>query len=153
MTAPCGCCKVTSHLRCKKIVKPSSPRTVATAKRRNAGHLLVLWLMMLAFLAQSYVTQTHIHTSQDIFQQAAAKTDVAAAQVTRGQHDNQPANDDPANCPFCQELIHSGAYIAPAAIPLFLTSILVLRIEPVLKLQAHYDSVSHNWRGRGPPHI
>ena len=125
-----------------------------TARRRDARHFLVLGVMLLAFLAQSYVTQTHIHAGPGIYQQAVAKADsTAASALKQQQHDNLPGNDDPSSCPFCQELIHSGAYIAPAAIPLFLTSVLVLRIEPVLNLQAHYDSISHNWRGRGPPHI
>ena len=98
---------------------------------------------MLAFALQSYVFQTHIH-----FAPQAALTDTTHG----GHHDKFPANDDPANCPICQEILHSGQFITPAAQFLLPPTLAVSTIAVVDQALPHILAPSHSWRGRAPPH-
>jgi len=113
---------------------------------RHPGRLLLTGLMLLAFLLQSYVTQTHIHFLNEIT--AASASDGGA---TPGKtHKKSPAPENPDACPLCQ-LLYGSQYVAPNAIVFFLPLAAVSTIEITLGVLPHYDAVSHNWRGRAPP--
>ncbi len=107
--------------------------------------------MLLTFLLQSYVTQTHIHFLREI---AAATLvqgdDAAAAEKIQGQKKNNSLPDSPDTCPLCQ-LLYGGQYVAPNTIVFFLPMASVSTIETILGVLPHYDAVSHSWRGRAPP--
>jgi hypothetical protein len=100
--------------------------------------------MLLAFLLQSFATQTHIHFLPDA--PAAAKIAAADTPVKK----NTPNNDNPDNCPLCQ-LLYGGQYVAPTNLIFFLPMVAVSTIEIALGVTPHYDAVSHSWRGRAPP--
>ena len=101
--------------------------------------------MLLAFLLQSYATQTHIHVQPDA--SAPAKISATAAAPAKK---NTPTDDNPDNCPLCQ-LLYGGQYVAPDALVFFLPMVAVSTIEIALGVTPHYDTVSHSWRGRAPP--
>jgi hypothetical protein len=110
----------------------------------SGWRLVVVYTALLAFALQSYVIQTHIH-----FAPAAA---LAGDHGANGHHDKFPANDDPANCPICQEILHSGQFITPSAQFLLPPTFAVSTITLVDQALPHILAPSHSWRGRAPPH-
>ena len=100
--------------------------------------------MLLVFGLRDYAVQTHI--DPESFARAITQT------VSPGHHKNLPADEKQDNCPLCQQL-YGGQYVAPEALPFFLSILTVSTIAAVLGVAPHYDAVSHNWRGRGPPRI
>jgi hypothetical protein len=114
--------------------------------RSPAMRLLIVLLTLLAFGLQSYITQTHIHLVPDSF--------ASAAGIVNGkqpQPDRFPANGDPANCPICQEILHTGQFITPSAAVLLLPSIAVSIVAIVTDIPAAAQGTSHTWRSRAPP--
>ena len=133
-------------LRCESLpfpmAKAKALRSRATAL--SGWRLVVIYAAMLAFALQSYVLQTHIHF--------APATAIADTHGANGHHDKYPANDDPANCPICQEILHTGQFITPAAQFLLPPSLAVSTIAVVDQALPHILAPSHSWRGRAPPH-
>jgi hypothetical protein len=111
---------------------------------RPAGRLILIVFAALALFLQSYAVQTHLH------EQAGLSASVHASAET-GKH-HQPAGDDANDCPLCHSF-YSGQYIAPSLAAWFLLLLAVSIIDSTSGVSPHYDTVSHSWRGRGPPHI
>jgi hypothetical protein len=109
-----------------------------------SGRLLLVLFAALALFFQSYAVQSHFH---DLSRGAVAT--VQAAQHSEKHH--QPVSDDSESCPLCQSL-YSGQYVAPSLAVWFLLILAVSIIEAKSVASPHYDTVSHSWRGRGPPH-
>jgi hypothetical protein len=116
----------------------------------------VVLVTLLAFSVQTYLTQTHVHFA------AEDQTSLAQSQLSLGDHnissktpvehkDRYPANDDPANCPLCQELIHAGHFVAPAAAALLLPAHLPSIVELTVQYAPFLHTITHIWRGRAPP--
>jgi hypothetical protein len=108
------------------------------------GRLLLILFAALALFLQSYAVQTHFH------QQSGTALSAQAATQTGKNH--QPASDDSDNCPLCHSF-YSGQYVAPSLAAWFLPILAVSVIDVTTGVSPHYDTVSHSWRGRGPPHI
>jgi hypothetical protein len=132
-----------------------------TPFRFRAHHLLVAFFGLLAVTLQSFVVQTHIHVQQPAVRAqalglitlaaaAVADSEVAAAEAG-APVDKYPINRDPANCPLCKELTHSGVYVTSASVlatlpfPATVNFIVFREIAPSL------FAASHTWRGRAPP--
>lgn len=112
--------------------------------------LALTFVALLAFVFQSYVAQTHIHmTGQSLSITASADAKTAP----QSKPAKFPANQDPANCPICQELLHSGSFITPSAVAALLPMLAVSVVAVVLETTIAPQAVSHSWRGRAPPHI
>jgi hypothetical protein len=107
---------------------------------------------LLAFAFQSYVTQTHIHTGgqPDV---KIAMDGTSAKLAAKAKPDKYPANQDPSNCPICQEIVHSGSFISPAAIAALPPSLAVSVIAVLLDTVVATPPASHSWRGRAPPRV
>ena len=100
--------------------------------------------MLLTLVVQGYATQTHLHKQNGSTISAALKAGESP------KHNNFPANDDPANCPICQQIMQAGQFVAPVwLVPLLVAGGFDGGNRIVVP---HYDTVSHSWRGRGPPH-
>jgi hypothetical protein len=108
--------------------------------------MLIVYITLLAFGLQSYITQTHIHLAPDSF---ASASGISTAK--HQQPDKFPANGDPANCPICQEILHNGQFVTPSAAVLLLPSVAVSIIRIVADVPATAHSASHAWRSRAPP--
>ena len=108
---------------------------------------------MLAFGFQSYVTQTHIHLAPNSFASFAdlGAGTPAAEGTSKQQPDKFPPGDDPANCPICQEILHSGQFVTPSAAALLLPTLAVSTIAIVVDITKAAQTASHNWRSRAPP--
>ena len=121
------------------------PRKTGVGKRPTAWRGFLVAFMLLTLVIQGYATQTHLHKQNG--------STVSAALTAGGspKHDNFPVNDDPANCPVCQQILHAGQFVAPAWLLPFLILAATSTIEITTAVLPHYDTVSHSWRGRGPP--
>jgi hypothetical protein len=130
------------------------------ASVRRLGHRSfwqrsLLALTLVAFALQSYITQTHIHFERN-FAAGSLTQDGSKAlsgDAVRDKHDKYPANEDPANCPICQEILYAGHYVAPTAIAVLPPSLAVSTIAIVAGELPSISAASHNWRGRAPPRI
>jgi hypothetical protein len=116
--------------------------------RETALRLVVSLFVMLAFSVQSYVTQTHIHLAPD---GSSLYSKLISESGKNKQQDKYPANGDPANCPICQEILHSGQFVTPAAAILLLPSVAVSIIQVVADIPAASERPSHAWQSRAPP--
>jgi hypothetical protein len=110
------------------------------------GRLLLIVFAALALLMQSYAVQSHFHE----LSRTAGTASIQMAGQT-GKHHLPVGNDDPDNCLLCHSL-YSGQYIAPSLAAWFLLIVAVSIIAATSGVSPHYDTVSHSWRGRGPPH-
>ena len=108
------------------------------------GRLFLIVIAALALCLQSYAVQSHFHDLS-----GGATASVQAAQQT-GKH-HQPVSNDTDSCPLCHSL-YSGQYVAPNLAAWFLPTLAVSIIAATSGVSPHYDTVSHSWRGRGPPH-
>ena len=144
-------------------------RSLAREHARGAfarGVLLTRWMMVLcglvAIVLQSLVVQTHIHIPQGggaiqtvsiatVAGPIGVRASGPAADDTATPRDKYPINEDPSNCPLCQEIAHSGQFVhsvaALAALPAFVSVHFVVFSEVL----PSFFAVSHNWRGRAPP--
>ncbi len=135
------------------------PRSRVSASARPTGwRLAVASVVFVAFAFQSFVAQTHIHFAPDALARLAAYSASHAPKIAQGgagqdRHDNHPDNDDPANCPICQEILHCGQFVAPAAQFILPPAMAVSTIAVVDKALPFVLALSHDWRGRAPPRI
>lgn len=129
-------------------------RRTGVARPLTGWRLALASLLLVAFALQSYVVQTHIHLTQA---ESARLTLSAAAHGVKlaplDRHDRFPDSGDPANCPICQEILHSGQFVTPSAQSLLPPSLAVSTIAVVDTALPFVLSLSHSWRGRAPPHF
>jgi hypothetical protein len=116
--------------------------------RETALRVVISLFVMLAFGLQSYIAQTHIHFKPDTF---SSYSKLAAESGKGQQPDKFPANGDPANCPICQEILHSGQFVTPTAAILLLPAVAVSVIKIVADIPVAAQRPSHAWRSRAPP--
>ena len=129
-------------------MRRGSIRTKALSPRETALRTIITLLVMLAFGLQSYIAQTHIHLKPDTFS-SYSKLDHQPGK--ENPLDKFPANGDPANCPICQEIAHTGQFITPSAAVLMLPTASVSIITLVADVVVVPDRASHAWRSRAPP--
>ena len=116
---------------------------------------------LLAVALQSFVVQTHIHVQQPAFRtQVVSLITLAAASVADSEFasgqtgipvDNYPVNRDPANCPLCKELTHSGQYVSSASVLATLPFAVTVNFIVFREIAPSLFAASHTWRGRAPP--
>jgi hypothetical protein len=120
------------------------------ASRSDAARLAITFFALFAFTLQTYVTQTHIH--------GMARINSAAAPLAfdkNAAHEQQPGklppSDDPANCPICQEILHTGFYVTPSATALLLPTVAAFIAPTVVDIKTIAQASSHSWKSRAPP--
>lgn len=123
------------------------------ARRAPFMRRAAVLLAVLAMMLQNFVVQTHVHRPGENGIISAISGDVAAKAEPAGKapKDKFPINEDPANCPLCQEFQHNGAFVAPGAavlaLPFYVRVSLIVFRQPALAVRA----LSHAWHGRAPP--
>jgi hypothetical protein len=65
--------------------------------------------------------------------------------------DKYPINEDPSNCPLCQEMAHSGQFVQSAAVLAHVPVWISIHFIPVGETLPSLLTVSHSWQGRAPP--
>jgi hypothetical protein len=118
--------------------------------RSGGARLAITFFVLLAFTLQTYVMQTHIHGTAG-FGVTVTKLafDKSAAQEQRPG--KLPPANDPANCPICQEILHTGFYVAPSAAALLLPSVVASVAPIVIDIVKIVEVCSHSWKSRAPP--
>lgn len=116
--------------------------------RMSSARLILTFVALFAFTVQSYLTQTHIHHPQAI---GLAGDVGAAGEPAKNSTDKYPANQDPANCPLCQEIMHAGHVVIPAATLLVLPSYAAFNVIVFTEVITPFRAPSHIWQGRAPP--
>jgi hypothetical protein len=113
-----------------------------TARIRGSGFRAIAWILLLAFTLQSFITQTHVHGAFGNAAPAATGTNAPA-------HKNAPA--EKAECPFCQAIVHAGAFYAPSAQTL-VSPVSWAKMAALFFVVESFVSVSsHPWQSRAPP--
>jgi hypothetical protein len=120
-----------------------------------------VYIIVAAFTFQSYVTQTHIHilsvpgiSGNTIGRDAQQSSDKVAGNLGKQQkQDRYPANDDPSNCPICQQIALVGHVLTAGATSLIPPSELATGVPIRGDVLVLTSGVSHTWRSRGPPSI
>jgi len=136
-------------------------RHVRTRAGFHIPEFLVVLLGFIAVALQSFVVQTHIHVPQSPVQARpvsfitllAASTGVADLSTgeKNAPSDQYPINRDPANCPLCKELTHSGQYVSSASVLATLPFSVTVNFIVFREIAPSLFAASHNWRGRAPP--
>jgi hypothetical protein len=117
-----------------------------TAKAiRTMGFRPIVWVLLLAFTVQSFITQVHIHHASA--GAIAQSVNVAGDAAGRSK---APDQDSKSDCPFCQAIVHAGAFFAPPQI--FVPQIARVEIAPPFLVAIAIESFfPHPWYSRGPP--
>jgi len=146
------------HIRRRILWERGRPRVPL---RLGLPHLFVAVFGLLAVALQSFVVQTHIHVQQPAYRTQAvslitlAANSIASVDVASGQAgvpaDNYPVNRDPANCPLCKELTHSGQYVSSASVLAVLPFAVTVNVIVFREIAPSLFAASHTWRGRAPP--
>jgi hypothetical protein len=115
-----------------------------------------MFVTLIAFSAQTYLTQTHIHLASEghataALEQAVEVSGKIVGAAPASPKDKYPANEDPANCPLCQEILHSGQFVTPAVAAVLLPFVSISVIEIATPAAVLVNAVTHIWRGRAPP--
>jgi len=146
------CDPLREGIRVARLKRSTAKARAADPAVRSPLRLAVTLLALLTFAFQSYATQTHIHKAGGLLGGLglAAAADVKSG--PQGKTDKYPGNQDPSNCPICQQMVHSGSFVTPSTLaalpPVLSISIIALRLEAAIATQP----VSHSWHGRAPPH-
>ncbi|HEY6579169.1 MAG TPA: hypothetical protein VIY09_07580 [Rhizomicrobium sp.] len=117
----------------------------AEVRRGSPGWRLVTWVLLLAFTLQSFVTQTHIHWAP------RASAGATIAKVLESTSGHRSPIENAATCPFCQAIVHAGAFFASAAPLLRLPVVWAECTIPRLIAAASRAPSAHNWQSRAPP--
>ncbi|HEY2032670.1 MAG TPA: DUF2946 family protein [Rhizomicrobium sp.] len=119
--------------------------------------LLLTLFCLLAFSLQSYIAQTHIHvpgtTDPGISAPVSSHTPVSADVKKQSEHKQLPGNDDTSSCPFCQTVLHAGAFLTPSLLVLFLPDTWAIAGAALVVAPHHERAPSHAWHSRGPPRL
>jgi hypothetical protein len=129
---------------------------VAVARKVAPLQVLLVLLGFLALAVQSFVVQTHIHIPQGAGKaQSVSLITLAADAVVHAAPaaptDKYPINEDPSNCPLCQEIVHSGQFVQSAAILATLPFSVTVHFIVFDEALPSFFAVSHLWHGRAPP--
>jgi hypothetical protein len=120
--------------------------SIAVAKKPLLSRLAILFALAV-FLVQGIAVQIHIH---------GLPVPVGLPGVAATSHLSAPgpaSQDpyDPANCPLCQEALHAGTYLIPAAAEFFiLLNAVALAPRFVLSPRPGIEQ-QLGWQSRAPP--
>jgi hypothetical protein len=105
-----------------------------------------MFIVVLAFLLQSYITQTHIHIGSQGF---SGIIKIAATQApTQGK---TPLDNGRADCPFCQAIGMAGLFVTSVTPPLSLPFMWVKADVLVFTAWVASDAAAYGWQSRAPP--
>ena len=136
-------------------MKVSAPRRSSTTCRDRRGNgsrsqflrSMLGVLIAIAFAAQAFVTQTHIHgiTQESLTELSVVKADLGH---TKGK---LPSLPDEKNCPLCRLAAFVGSCVVPLAVIPLPVNLSALLPVPEPAAFAHVEISSHNWQVRAPP--
>jgi len=108
-------------------------------------------LALVAFLAQSFITQTHIHlTGSDghgVLEATAGVSPISGTQKAG----HGPSRDDPDHCPLCQAIAYAGHFVTPAPALLSLPALAACAAYLFQIRRIATAHAAHIWQQRAPP--
>jgi hypothetical protein len=131
--------------------------------RHSLRPTLFIFLAVIALAVQILVVQTHIHIPQAVGRSASVSIMTVAKALIAGPaaatvdqsanlpRDKYPINEDPSNCPLCQEIAHSGQFVQSAAVLAHLPVWVSVHFIEFREALPSLFTVSHNWQSRAPP--
>ena len=123
------------------MARPASTRT--TAAKPLLSRLAGLFLLV-AFAVQGLAVQTHIHGGPLTALDRVTHVSAPAAPASQDPY-------DPASCPLCQELLHAGLFVTPAASD-FVAILNAVALAPAMARSSHSAGLEpHSWQSRAPP--
>jgi hypothetical protein len=122
------------------------PARAISAKPATASRLVTLFAL-LAFAFQGFAVQTHIHAPASI--QAGQTAQIANIPAPAPLPGQDPL--DQGSCRLCQELVHSGVYLAPAPALLLTALTFVTLAFTALTARHNERATSFAWQSRAPP--
>ena len=143
-----------TRVRGRQFHNLTAPRVRA---RPQLAKLALTFVALFAFLVQSFITQTHVHFSaQADAPFAVSDAGGTAAKSNTGDprqrdHRGVPSKEDPAHCPFCQQIAVAGAFLSPFIATLQLPTVVGLPPQISTAVTVATQQVSHIWQGRAPP--
>lgn len=154
---------MTENRHSRRSIERGARERAIALPRPSLPQVLIIFLGLLALAVQSFVVQTHIHIPQvhGRAQTVSLITLAAAAVADKGPmtadasspapHDKYPINEDPSNCPLCQEIAHSGQYVTSAAALAALPFSVTINFVVFNEALPSFLAASHIWQGRAPP--
>ena len=118
--------------------------------RSSGARLAITFFVLLAFTLQTYVMQTHVHGMAG-FGATVTKLALDKSAAQQQRPDKLPPANDPASCPICQEILHTGFYVTSAAAALLLPTVVVSVAPIVIDVVRVVQAGSHSWKSRAPP--
>ena len=132
-----------------RIASSSFPYPSKGAAQAGLSRTFVTALIFAAFLLQSFIAQTHIHSGPgpvSNITQIANKA-VHHAPVLPGN------SDEAANCPLCQAIAHASAYVPPAALAMLVQYSRNASSPVTAARDMRADYHGHRKQQRGPPSV
>lgn len=114
--------------------------TTANGALRTLLNLVVL----VTFTLQAFLVQTHLHNLPVSLPTTGTVT--ASAPASKA-----PLDID--KCFLCQEYVHGGIYLTPAAAAVLPPSAVISLLPRIIETIAAARPQSHNWMGRAPPRV
>jgi len=115
-----------------------------TKTGRGVRRTLLNLAVLAAFFLQSFLVQTHLHKLLLPAEPAGGITVSAPSPA--------PSLPDTDSCLLCQEFIHGGVYLTPAAAAVLPPSAIVTLLPLMVSAPVSGRLISHIWMGRAPPH-
>jgi hypothetical protein len=150
---------MTENRHVRRRLSSERPRT-AVARVPSLHRVVFILLALVALSVQSFVVQAHIHSAAARVQAISLVTLVngiagdptsVAPGKTQTPRDKYPVNEDPSNCPLCQEIVHSGQFVQSAAALAAVPTSVSVHFIVLSEALPSFFAVSHSWRGRAPP--
>ena len=134
----------------------SAASAAHTSRETSRSRILVTILALLALAIQMLAVQSHVHRAQaadSVLSDSLGGhlAGAAAAHSSRAQHHKYPDDQDPSKCPFCQQLGHSGQFVASAVVLLSFRSCVTVIFIAYTESARVLGAVRHSWQSRAPP--
>jgi len=122
-----------------------APLSALDSRRGRAWARVLVFFLLLCFVVQGSVVQSHVHLVEQASPLAAAPgpSHIAAAPSGKG--------DSPADCPLCQEAAMAGAYLLPPVVVLPPPPVLVPWIAAATLAAFGLPAQPLGWLSRAPP--
>ena len=147
---------MTKDRHAARIAAPTQACPAPASRATPRLRILVIALALLALAIQVLGVQGHVHRlhagagAQGASQQALL-ADAAGHSSTGARHHPVPGDDDPAKCPFCQQMGQSQQLVACTLALVAFCYLVIVGFVATEKSAPVLLAVRHSWQSRAPP--
>jgi hypothetical protein len=125
-------------------------------QRMPYSRVAVLVLALLALTIQMLAVQSHVHRplAAEYVLSDGLTGHIAGAGSGHSspvQHHKYPDDQDPSKCPFCQQLGHSGQFVASTVVLISIRCCVSVVFIAFSESARALCAVRHSWQSRAPP--